>query len=423
MSLLNLLWEFLDAWWWLFFPFVLFPPARFLWLWWRMEVFDTYNPYMMLELMFPRQVLRPIQTMENVFMGFWQMYDPANPREKWFEGKYLLRISLEIVSIEGSIHFYMRFPRASRKLIESAIYSQYQDAELSEVEDYTKNVPQDIPNKDWDLWGTNYMLEKPDVYPIKTYAKFFEESMMTPEEKRMDPLALLLEGLTTLGPGEQLWLQFLLRPITQVEYQYNGVGKKIVDVLVRRPKAADTSLRGQLQSSSNLLITGQLPEAPKAQEIIPPEMKLTPGEKVIVTAIEEKIGKYGFLTSMRFMYVAKRENYFSPAKAVVMSFFSQLSTWNLNNMRPLRDTITKVHTIPLWFLDRRRVFTRKRRLFRNFTKRLPPFFPDAVRGMYLLNTEEMATIFHIPSEMTVTTQAVQRVETKKGQAVPNIPQE
>ncbi len=423
MPQLKLLWEFLGTWWWLFFPFILFRPARFLWYWWRMEIFDTYNPYMFLELRFPRQVLRPIRTMENVFSGFWQMYDPSNPREKWFEGKYQLRITLEIVSIEGSIHFYLRFPRANRKLIESAIYSQYQDAELTEVEDYTKNVPQDIPNKEWDLWGTAYMMEKPDVYPIKTYSKFFEESMMTPEEKRMDPMALLMEGLTTLGPGEQLWLQFVLRPITQLEYSYHGIGKKIVDVLVRRPKPADESLRGQLQAAGNLLITGSVPIAPVVHEVIPPEMKLTPGEKVIVTAIEEKIGKYGFQAAVRFMYVARRENFFSPAKAIVMSFFAQLSAWDLNNMRPLKPTTTKVHTIPLWFLDRRRVFTRKRRLFRNYTKRLPTLFPDPVTGMYLMNIEELATVFHVPSEMTVTTQAVQRVETKKGQPSPNIPQE
>ena len=76
-----------------------------------------------------------------------------------------------------------------------------------------------------------------------------------------------------------------------------------------------------------------------------------------------------------------------------------------------------------WFLDKRRLFTRKRRMFRNYVHRDPPYYPDLPRGMYLLNTEELATIFHIPSEMTVTSTAVQRVETKKGQAPPIIPQE
>ncbi len=423
MSPSDFLWEFLAAWWWLFFPFIMFHPARFMWLWWRQEVFASRNPYMLLELKFPRQVQKPIKAMENVFIGFWQMYDPANPRERWFEGKFLLTFALEITSIEGTVHFYLRIPRANRKMFESALYSQYAEAELTEVEDYTKNVPQDIPNKDWDLWGTNYMLDKPDVYPIKTYEKFFEESVETTEEKRMDPLALLVEGLTTLGPGEQLWMQFMLRPIAQVEYGYSGVGKKIVDVLVRRPKAPDTTLRADLQHASDILLAGKLPEPPKPQEIIPPEMKLTPGEKIIVTAIEEKIGKYGFLSSLRFVYLAKRENYFGPAKGIGMSFFSQLSSWNLNNLRPLRETMTKVHTIITWFLDRRRAFIRKRRIFRNYVRRLPPFFPNPRRGMYLLNTEEMTTLFHVPSELTVATPALQRVETKKGSAPPALPQE
>ena len=423
MPSFNVLLNFLGAWWWLFFPFVLFRPARYLWLWWRQKLWDAQNPKMVLELKFPRMVPKPIKAMENVFMGFWQIHDGINPRERWFEGKQIHTLSLEIASIEGAIHFYIRVARDRRKLIEAALYSQYPDAELVEVADYTKNVPQDIPNKEWDAWGTNYKLDKPDVYPIRTYAKFFEESVETTEEKRMDPLSLLIEGLSTLGPGEQIWLQLIIRPVLQSQYAYHKLGKKIVDVLVRRPKAPDMTLAGDLKHATSLLITGQPPEAPVVHEVIPPEMKLTPGERVIVSAIEEKIAKYGFQTSMRFMYIAKRENYFSPAKAIAASFFTQLSSWNLNNMRPMLDTTTKVHTIFTWFLDKRRLFTRKRRMFRNYVNRDPPYYPEFPIGMYLLNTEELATIFHIPSEMTVTSTAVQRVETKKGQAPPIIPQE
>ena len=141
---------------------------------------------------------------------------------------------MEIVSIGGEIHFYIRTPEQFRGIIESNIYSQYPEAEIFEVPDYTKNVPQDIPNKEWDLWGTDEINTKPNPYPIKTYKKF-ETEIQPVEEKRLDPLAGLLEGMATLGPGEQMWIQIVAKPIRE-EIDWIKEGKKIRDKLARRPE-------------------------------------------------------------------------------------------------------------------------------------------------------------------------------------------
>ncbi|GAI18321.1 unnamed protein product, partial [marine sediment metagenome] len=69
----------------------------------------------------------------------------------------------------------IRIPEKNRDSAESAIYSQYPEAEISIADDYTKYIPQDIPNKDWDLWGSDYKLLKENPYPIKTYLKFETE--------------------------------------------------------------------------------------------------------------------------------------------------------------------------------------------------------------------------------------------------------
>ena len=102
---------------------------------------------MLLEIKMPAEVDRPFKAMEQVYAGLWMLYDPADFYEKWIEGKYDASMSIEIVSIEGNIRFYLRFPEKARNLIESSIYSQYPEVEISEVEDYTKDVPKDIPNK------------------------------------------------------------------------------------------------------------------------------------------------------------------------------------------------------------------------------------------------------------------------------------
>jgi hypothetical protein len=384
----------------------------------------------MLELKMPSEVEKPIKAMESVFAGLWQYHDPANPREKWIDGQTQVNFSIEIVSSEGQVHFYMRIVQGSRRLIETAIYSQYPAAEITLVEDYTKFFPRDIPNKDWEMWGLSYKLEKPDVYPIKTYAAFFEESTTEKEEKRVDPLSLLLEGLAKLGQGEHMWVQIILWPRLDSENHYVERGQEIIDKLVRRPdKAKKATLMGELVKAGTLLATGKpVEEMAAKEEIIPPEMKLTPGEREIVASIERKISKYVFQASIRFIYLAKRENYFSPTKALPMSFFSQLSTATFNNFKPISPTITKVKTVMTWFLDARRAFLKKRRLYRYYLSRLRPFYPwegkeKAESGRYILNIEELATIFHFPGKMMVPGMTVPRIESKKGEAPSELPTE
>jgi len=111
-----------------------------MWIVWRNDKFSETVDYMLLELKMPRDVDRPFRAMEQVFAGFWMLYDPADWYEKWWEGKYAVGISLEIISIGGEIHFLIRIPRPARNLIEASIYAQYPEIEISEAEDYVKNI-------------------------------------------------------------------------------------------------------------------------------------------------------------------------------------------------------------------------------------------------------------------------------------------
>jgi len=174
------------SWWWVAPVFLLWPSFIFMYLWWRRQKYDATLKRIVLEIKMPKEVLRPIKVMENAFAGFHAIHDVFTWREVWMEGNFLLTIALEIVSIEGQVHFYIRTPKQFRGIIESNIYAQYPEAEISEVPDYAKNVPQDIPNKDWEMWGTDEINTKPDPYPIKTYPKF-ESETQTKEEKRIDP--------------------------------------------------------------------------------------------------------------------------------------------------------------------------------------------------------------------------------------------
>ena len=403
-------------------PFILVKPFLFIYLWWKNEVWLSKIKFIVLEIKPPKEVLRPIKAMETVFNGLWHFYDPPNPREKWFEGKMQLGFSLELVSLGGEPHFFVRIPEASRNLLESVLYSQYPDLEITQVDDYTKYVPQDMPNKDWEFWGCDYEELKSDVYPIKTYSSFFEEKPeVAKEEKRIDPISNLLEGMAKFKPGEQLWVQILAEPVLAgVESDYVERGKKEVDKLVKRPKPPVQ--QSIFQQAASILISGEPPgqAEEKKEELIPPEMKLTPGEREIVAAIEQKTGKYAFKCNIRFIFLGKRDVYFGPNKAIPMGFFDLFGTTNLNALKPMKKTITKVHTIWLWFLDARRAYIRKRSLLRNYIKRVSPFFP-APGGTFILNIEEMASIFHFPGRAVTAAPSFGRTEVKKGEAPPGLP--
>ena len=430
IPVLERVWDIIKIWWWLPMPFILWWPFSFLWRWWRTDDFLFNNPSTLLEIKIPKEVLKPIRAMEVVLDSLWQIvYDPADPHEKWIEGKVILSYTFEIVCTEGEPHFYIKFPKANRDSVEASIYAQYPDAEISEVDDYTRKVPQDIPNKDWDMWGCDYKLLRPSPYPIKTYLEF-ESEREALEEKRVDPLATLLEGMAKIGKGEHLWVQITGSPVTNKEAAWIDEGEEIRDVLSKRtPK--DSRQRSIVGEAADILITGNVPgevkEEPK--EILPPEMKLTTGERDVVTAIEKKMAKRGFNTNIRFIYMGRKDVFFKPKLRIPLAFFSNFATENLNNLVPHgQPYITKVRKSlfpPFNIGIARRLYLRKRKLFRSYQQRLHVLFPWGRKypTSFILNTEEMASIFHFPGRKSAPAPFVERIETKKGEAPSDLPTE
>ena len=66
---------------------------------------------------------------------------------------------------------------------ESKIYSQYPDAQVEEVSDYMDEIPPDVPSRDYDLWGADFVLVKKNwLYPLRTYVDYEDIE----EERRID---------------------------------------------------------------------------------------------------------------------------------------------------------------------------------------------------------------------------------------------
>ncbi|MFA7141994.1 MAG: hypothetical protein WC157_01690 [Candidatus Paceibacterota bacterium] len=415
---IEFLWAIFSLIWWFFLFYISIKLLHFSYLNWMNTKWAEENAdNMLLEIKIPREVIRPMRVMEDVFSVIWgAMYDPPNEKEKYFEGKFLLSFSLEIVSLEGTPHFYIRIPRAVRKNMEASIYSQYPDVELVEVKDYVEDLSRNLPNNEWDLWGCDFMPLKSDVYPIKTYKKFFDQGSEAPyEEKRIDPIASLLEAISRAGEGEQVWYQIVASSADDDANDYVKRGEEIVNKLSKRPE------KPQLMSLLSGLIavfTGGFKEEKPDENILPPEMFLTPGEREVVTAIEEKISKLGFNCTVRAMYLAKRDKFYSPNKALPLAYMNQFNAKNLNSLLPWKPTITKVQEPDI--LQERRLFTRKRDMFLRYISRDYPFAPFS-GGTCFLNTEELATLFHFPGVEVAPTPQLERLEIKKAPPPSTLP--
>jgi uncharacterized protein YggT (Ycf19 family) len=421
LTLENFL-QILKNWWWIILPFIFLRPFLFLWLWWRREAWKKQIEEIMLEIKLPEEILKPIRAMEAVFNSLWQIYDPPSWKEKWFEGKKLLDLSLEIASIDGVPHFYIRIPASLRDFIESSIYAQYPEVEISKVEDYTNKVPKNIPNETWDLWGCDMMPFRDDIYPFRTY-KEFETERETKEEKRIDPIATLLESMGRLKEGEQLWIQFIVKPVTPEEIDLPKKAEKVVQKMMGKtaPPSLEAFIPYAIKGTSRVLIAGEaLPEGkePAEEKLELGALRLSPGEVEVIRSIQNKVAKYGFESNIRFIYLGRKGAFFKPNLKLALGFFNEFNTQDLNTMKPWGKTKTKIQ----YFLIQRRNYLRKRRIFRLYCNRRSPLDPRE-GGTFVLSTEELASMYHFPSRIVAPAPTVPRIPAKRGEAPPELPTE
>ncbi len=407
-----IIWQTLENWWWVPLPIILFLLLKYFYIWFLNNKYWARVKWITLEMKIPQDVDRPLKAMEAVIANFWTLYDPADFKEIWWEGKFQVPFFLEIAGIDGDVHFFLRMPSSMRNVFESGIYSQYPEVEIIEVEDYVKNVPQDIPNEQWDMWGCNFKSTRrgdpnSDCYPIKTYSSFFEPTQEIAEERRVDPLAVLIEGMSRLKQGEQLWFQMRLTPIPGRKWV--GRCKTVVNELAQRPK--EKQPKSITASAVDLLVHNEMPfqkVVEERQDTIPPEMRMTPGERSIVESIEEKMSKHGFETNMRMIYLGDKNVFFKPNLKLILNFSVAVSTENMNGLMPAQTT----KVVPPTMFRQRKLYMKKKRMFRRYAKRWTPNYPWS-GGTFVMNTEEVATLFHFPSKAGAPTPSFQRIESRK----------
>jgi len=391
-------------------------------IWWQNKQnkwFDS-NKFILLAIDIPKDTEQTPKAVEQLFATISGAHSVLNAKEVYLFGMFQLAFSFEIISIDGYIQFLIRTPSHWRDLVESSIYSQYPDAEITEVEDYVGTVPDEYPNDTHNIWGTEIIPARSWVYPIRTYPYFEDPSA---EDKFKDPIASLLETMSKIQRGEQVWLQIIVRPTG-----FDWVNRSMDEVLKlagKKKKPKESLISRLLSPFVNLffLSTGETWFWPTGGTVAPPKkdkddmpsmmLHLTPGEKGAIEAIENKAAKIGFDCKIRLIYISPLEQY-SVARVISSVFGSikQFNTLDLNAFKPDGRTKTKIN---YFFIDSRTA-ARRKKLMSAYKGR------STVMGhsTFILNTEELASIWHFPSRY-IKAPMLSRTEAKKAEPPTSLP--
>lgn len=406
--------QILSATWWFVCPIVLFYLFQILWRKYAIGEYLSGLTYVLLEIKPPRELEKSPRVMEQIFAALHGSYSTPSLVDSHIKGRWGLQpfFSFEIFGINGEMHLYVRCEKKFRNFIESLIYAQYPEAEIEEVEDYVDKVPKNIPNPEWDLWGTDMRLVKEDGYPIRTY-KYFQEDVT---KGMIDPLASMADVISALPPGQQIWVQVVVMPID--DRVWIGDTKKIIDKLAKRETKEEPWLIVKFFKEVIDIFSYAI------QYIFNPiettlEMKkeerpllwaLTPVESETLKAVEESLSKRAFETKIRFIYLGQRDGFDRSFISGVMGSFSQFNDPNLNSLAPDNNTKTYAN----YFFKEPRLHWAQRKIFARYLDR------DTDGPTFVLNSEELATIFHMP-DMSAASPAISRVSAKKAGPPTNLP--
>ncbi len=292
--------------------------------------------------------------------------------------------AFEIANSTGSeeIFFYISIPKKFRNSVEKQIHSYFPNAAVEKVSDYT------IFSAGSCTAAAMLTLKNKYALPIKTY-----------EMMEVDPLNEVSNALSKLETEKEgAVVQLVLRSAGN---EWRAMGRTIAHKMQQGKRLKDVYSPSMAQSIAKdvgkefvSILTPKDKDAPPPQKEI---VQLTPEEQEVIKAIEKKASKTGFNVNIRILASAETTERAEEILAHLENAFSQFENTDINN-----------------FIVKKRLKQKKISfdyIFRNFEE----------ANSCILNTEEIASIFHFPIS---TTETPKIKWLKSGFAAPpsNIPQ-
>ncbi len=353
----------------------------------------------LLELTLPAETVKSPLAMELFLASLYQTSGETTWIDTLLKGKTRPIFSLEIASFGGDVKFFIWTWEFWKPIVLSHLYAQYPEIEVKEVKDYSQSVHYD--KKKNDLFGTEFMLSKAGIYPIKTYVDYGLDKE-SKEEFKIDPLASFIEYLASIGKGEQIWCQIIIRAHRKEKTDPNNFKGK--EDWTHHAKEEVKKLKSQdVQAAGEIKISGA---------------SLSKGERDIIESIERNVSKLSFDCLIRGIYIADKDNYKPIYNAGLTGMFRQYNAPHMNSFSVVGDHTTSFD-YPWQDLRGRKLDERKHHILHSYQTRSAFHFPH--KGHYFtLNSEGLATIYHFPGQVARTS-GIERVQAKKSEAPSNLP--
>lgn len=259
------------------------------------------------------------------------------------------RVSFEIVAKDGLIYFYIGVPHEMESFTEKQIHAIYPDAEVEPSSDFK------IFNSELKYNCGFLKLKQKFVFPIKTYKNL-----------ESDPLNSITNALSKLGDKSKATIQVLIKPTSgDWKLQVSRMARKIVE-----NKSVNETLLGKIVNGlSNFLSSSNKEMEQRRIE----DQKLTPIQEETLKALREKQSKLGFETQVKIVVGSPTNEEAKMHLENILNSYSQFTSPEWNSFKKI---------VPEKTSDFITSF-----ILREFTS---PYM--------ILNTEELASIFHLPNK-------------------------
>lgn len=308
----------------------------------------------------------------------------ASTLQKGFRSKFYgqRHFAFEIVGSKGFVHFYVAVPVSLVEVVKQAIVSAYPATRLEEVTEH--NIFSPIGKISGTIGG-ELTLKEPYAYPIATY-----------QDLKRDAMQGILNSLSTLDKEDGVGIQILMRPA-------NASWRKTASGVASKKRKGKDNKKG---ANMALNYAGQLATA----LIKPPENKeedsksgkndLSSLDQSILDAIDDKTRYPGYEVLVR---VVASSNISQRAQAILSNVVASFALFDAPGKNGFKYTPAKdIESFVTAYIMR--------------------FFPQNMHKN-ILNSVELATLFHFPDQSNIPTSQLERQESKQVDGPRNIPAE
>ncbi|HEX4773916.1 MAG TPA: DUF87 domain-containing protein [Candidatus Saccharimonadales bacterium] len=285
--------------------------------------------------------------------------------------------AFEIVGTQGFVYFYAAVPLALLEVVKQAINSAYPSARLEEVSEHNIFSP---VGKASGAIGGELNLKENYAYPIATY-----------QDLKRDAMESLLNAMWALGKEDGAGVQILIRPA-------NPSWRKSATALADRKRKGNKGLSAGGLARDLATAFVKPPDGSKDSE--PKKPELSNLEQSTLDAIDEKTRYPGFEVAIR---VVASSNISQRAQAILNNIVASFSLYDAPGKNGFKFTLAKdIESLVTSYIMR--------------------FFPQG-HNKNILNSVELATLFHFPDQGSVPTSQLARQDSKQVDGPRNVPEE